>query len=127
MERDPADPKREAKDRKCMSQEYKVIVEEWIKGSGEKQLQVVYPEYTITTEGERIDEPYIALKPGHRYLLFLHKDVSNNFYSGVGEPWQFQLLNSKAQMQTAYEGKELEKLMAFTEDELLRQVRDASR
>jgi hypothetical protein len=58
-------------------------------------------------------------------LLFLKKDIGNVCYP-VGEPWQFQLQNGKAQIQTVYKEKQLEKFMALTKDELLKQAREAS-
>lgn len=124
--RDPADPSKEASDRITMSQEYFFEVEEWVKGAGAAQIRIVYPQYTIIKGGARFEQPYIPLRPGTRYVLFLREGIPGT-YSPVAEPWQFLLAKGRSTPVTALDGGAPRAMVNLSQADLLSQVRKAPR
>lgn len=123
---DPLDPSKEASDRITMSQEYLFKVEEWVKGTGASQIRVAYPQYTILKGGARFEQPYIPLKPGSRYVLFLREGIPCT-HSPVAEPWQFLLTNGQSKAVTPLETGAPRAMVDLSEADLLSQARKASK
>jgi len=123
LARNPADPTQEADDHKTMSQEYYFQVEHYLKGSGESQILIVYPAYTIRSDGTEFEAPELPLQLGGRYILFLAKNNNNNTYYGIGEPWQFQLVDGRAEAR-AYDDRHAAPFKGLTEADLVELVED---
>ena len=81
---------------------YEVEVELYIKGSGEKVIQVVQslghlntesgPPSAAEIEQASADDKHIPLRIGARYLMFLvptYGFSEGQFYSGIYQPWRF--------------------------------------
>lgn len=123
LARDPQDHSKEATDRKVMSQEYTFAVETYLKGSGESKIDIVYPETTTLSTGLAITEPESSLEAGQRYVLFLNKGEG---YYGVGQPWQFQLANGKANAK-AYNAEHVKSFQGLAEADLIQQIQNAAK
>ncbi|HEY8347210.1 MAG TPA: hypothetical protein VIL07_08025 [Symbiobacteriaceae bacterium] len=123
LARNPKDPTQEAEDHQVMSQEYIFEVENYLKGSGEAQIDVVYPASIIRNNGVEIEEPEVPLEPGKRYVLFLQE--GSDGYRGVGTPWQFQLIDGRAEAR-AYEARHAAPFQGLTEADLIRQILHAA-
>lgn len=121
LARDPNDPTKEASDRKVMSQEYAFSVEKYLKGNGDAKIDIVYPESTAMGTEAAIPEPETKLEVSQRYVLFLKKGEG---YFGVGQPWQFQLINGRASAK-AYNPEHAKPLDGLTEEALLQKVQGA--
>lgn len=89
LSRDIDNPNEEAKDRKCMSQEYEFKVLKWLKGSGKDSISIVYPDYVIDKQGTEPGSS-VSLKEGKRYVLFLTNGIEDT-YCAPAEPWQFRI------------------------------------
>lgn len=100
LRRNPENPSEEAKDQKTMSQEYTFQVDQWLKGNGNKNIDIVYPENSILPDGSKVEEGFVALVPGERYILFLNNNTRTDTWYGPAEPWQFSLSDKKALLHT---------------------------
>lgn len=94
LAKNPLNPTEDAKDRKTTSQEYKFDVANWLKGNGSNVIDIVYPEYTVLSSGEKISEENEPLNEGREYILFLNLGVENTYY-GSAEPWQFKIKSNE--------------------------------
>ncbi|NMB65093.1 hypothetical protein [Pelotomaculum propionicicum] len=119
LAKDPKNPKEYAKDWKCMSQEYEFKVSQWLKGNGDNNISIVYPEYSELNDGSKIDEyGGISLEPGQKYVLFLKNGVEGTYY-GAAEPWQFKITSGNVQIVSKTEYVKIRDLKKMTEGELL--------
>lgn len=116
LAKDPKNPKEDAKDWKCMSQEYDFQISQWLKGNGENNISIVYPGTTELSSEAKIESSN-PLEPGQKYILFLKNGVEGTYY-GTAEPWQFKIVSENIQV-VSIEDVQIRDLKEMTEANLL--------
>jgi hypothetical protein len=121
LARDPRDPSKDHPNRKLMSQEYTFEVENYVKGDGDKGIEIIYgaKEMDLSSSFEGVF-PEVALEPGERYVLFLRKGKEVGYF-GVGQPWQFELKAGKA-IAKAFSPDHAKRFSDLTESELFKRI-----
>ena len=101
--RDDADPTKTSVSRYEIGQVYEFTIDEYLKGSGESQINVVQVEGFLSQKEAITDESithakeafnFLSINSGKKYLLFLSDLVGfskGEYYIGPIHPWRFDI------------------------------------
>lgn len=121
LARDPEDPQKEDADNYVEGVDYKVKVNEMLKGEADPVVLVTEQrERKFKGEPTIMDEHYIGLKSNGSYIFFVKKSNTTGRYYSAGDPFFFAIEENKAVLKTTekdlleiYEPKDVS---AFKED-----------
>ncbi|MGB8955534.1 MAG: hypothetical protein WCC10_09175 [Tumebacillaceae bacterium] len=98
LARDPKNPELEDPNVYSEGIDYKVKVDEVLKGQADSSVTVIVQKQSKPGPDKpmQIDEHYIPLDAGGAYIFFVRKSTISNRYFSAGDPFFFKIENNKA-------------------------------